>query len=85
MYELAFKRQALKALTRMPPQQRERIRRQLTAVARNPETYPGDWKPLMGSPYWRLRIGGWRVICDLRKNEMRIVVLKVGPRGDVYK
>jgi len=43
------------------------------------------WKRLQGSEFWRLRVGDWRAICDLREGELVLLVLKIGPRGDVYK
>ena len=45
----------------------------------------GDWGPLSGSPYWRLRIGDYRAICAIEKDELVLLVLKVGPRGGIYK
>lgn len=33
---------------------------------------------------WRYRIGDYRVICDLRDNEMIIVALDLGHRSGVY-
>jgi len=30
----------------------------------------GDWKQLQGSPFWRLRVGGWRIICEIVKKNL---------------
>lgn len=38
--------------------------------------------PLTG--LWRLHVGQWRVILDIRRNTLVIVVLDVGNRSDVY-
>lgn len=62
-----------------------RLRAELDAIARSPGTYRGDWRPLQGSPFRRLRIGDWRAVCELREDELVLLVLKIGPRGDVYK
>lgn len=44
-----------------------------------------DIKKLEGEPFWRLRVGGWRVIFD-RQDEVRIIAIeKIKPRGDAYK
>jgi mRNA interferase RelE/StbE len=40
-------------------------------------------KKLQGEDSYRLRIGDWRVIFD--ENDVVIEVIKVGPRGDIYK
>ncbi|MDE0168795.1 MAG: type II toxin-antitoxin system RelE/ParE family toxin [bacterium] len=33
---------------------------------------------------WRYRVGGWRVICDIRDDLVRVLVLRVGRRDKVY-
>ncbi|KAA6186208.1 type II toxin-antitoxin system RelE/ParE family toxin [Thiohalocapsa marina] len=85
MLRLAFSKQAVKGIRQLPPSAAARIRAELDAIAGNPATYRGDWKPLQGSPFWRLRVGGWRAICEIRENELALLVLKIGPRVDVYK
>ena len=39
---------------------------------------------LVNSPYYRLRVGDYRVILDVQRNVLRILVLKVGHRESVY-
>lgn len=85
MFELRIAKSALKALLKMPAAIAKRMRTELERVAINPDTYRGDWKPLQGSAFWRLRIGEWRAICDLRDGELMLLVLKIAPRGDAYK
>lgn len=38
--------------------------------------------PLAG--LWRLRVGDYRVILDIRRNEVVIVALDLGHRGTIY-
>jgi mRNA interferase RelE/StbE len=92
MYTVRYSRAAAKALQRVPAKLQERIvetpgthRGGVRVMANQPAAYRGDWKPLHGTPYWPLRIGGYRVICDLRAEELVLLVIKVGSRGDVYK
>jgi mRNA interferase RelE/StbE len=33
---------------------------------------------------YRLRVGDWRVIYELRDGQMLVLVLKIGSRGSVY-
>lgn len=40
---------------------------------------------LAGEPYYRLRVGDYRVILRIREQELQILVLKVGPRETVYR
>ncbi len=85
MFTLRFAKPALKALLKMPAGIAKRMRTELDAVAADPANYRGDWKPLQGSAFWRLRVGDWRAICDLRDGELVLLVVKIAPRGDVYK
>lgn len=85
MFTVRYSKQALKTLTKMPKGIAEKIGRELAAIALGPAAYQGDWKQLQGTPFWRLRVGGWRVICEIVNNELIIYVLKIGSRGDVYK
>ena len=85
MFTIRFSKQANKTKAKMPKDIAERMDAELESIAANPATYQGDWKPLEGSPFWRLRVGGWRAICEMINDELIIYVLKIGSRGDVYK
>ena len=34
---------------------------------------------------YRLRVGDFRVVYEIRKDQLVLIVIKIGPRGDVYK
>ncbi len=34
---------------------------------------------------WRYRVGDYRVICDLQDGRMRVLVVQLGNRGEVYR
>ena len=40
---------------------------------------------LQGRPGYRLRVGDWRVIYEINKDEVVIIVMKIAPRGEVYR
>jgi mRNA interferase RelE/StbE len=44
-------------------------------------------KPLVGnlSPYYRLRIADYRVIYEVKGDEVLLIVIKISHRKDVYK
>jgi mRNA interferase RelE/StbE len=44
-------------------------------------------KPLTGSlkGYWRYRVGDYRIICELRDEELLILVIEIAHRREVYK
>jgi len=44
-------------------------------------------KALRGSlgDFWRYRVGEFRTLCDLRDKSLRVVVVRIGNRKDVYR
>jgi len=40
---------------------------------------------MTNSPYFRLRIGDYRVILEIDDGKLIVLVMQVGTRGDVYK
>jgi len=34
---------------------------------------------------WRYRIGDYRVLCELRDNELLVVVIEIGHRKEIYR
>ncbi len=46
----------------------------------------GSCKPLTGpfSGLWRLRVGDYRVILDIRRGELVIVAVDLGHRSEIY-
>lgn len=59
----------------------ERILKKLNDVADFPEHY---LKRLRGSPYYRLRVGDYRVIIDWKKDEDTLLVRRIDKRDRVY-
>jgi len=41
-------------------------------------------KKLVESPYFRLRVGDYRVILDIKENKLLIFVIEVGHRKKIY-
>nr|WP_198032059.1 type II toxin-antitoxin system RelE/ParE family toxin [Paenibacillus sp. J14] len=35
--------------------------------------------------YYRLRVGNYRIVYEIINNELIIYVVRLGPRGDIYK
>jgi mRNA interferase RelE/StbE len=85
MLTLRFAKSAARVLSRMPEGIARRMLVELATLASHPAAYRGDWKPLQGSVYWRLRVGEWRAICEIRNQELVLLVVKAATRGDAYK
>jgi mRNA interferase RelE/StbE len=84
-YELVINKQARKALKSLSRIDRNRITEKIVMLGRNPDDRSLDIKRLQGEPYYRLRVGQWRIIFD-RNDELKIIAIeKIKPRGDAYK
>lgn len=84
-YALVIKQQAKKKLQSLFRIERVRIAEHIQLLGLNPDDPVLDIKKLVGEPYYRMRVGNWRVIFD-RQDEVRIIAIeKIKPRGDAYK
>ncbi len=84
-YNLLIKRQAKKILQSLSRFDRNRITEKIVMLGINPDNPSLDIKSLKGTPFFRLRIGNWRVIYD-RNDDVKVVAIeKIKPRGDAYK
>jgi mRNA interferase RelE/StbE len=85
MYEILFTKQADRALRRMSRHTARLIREKLDQLAQDPHARNPNVTKLQGRPGYRLRVGDWRVIYELEDDRLVILVLKVAPRGGVYR
>ena len=77
---ITYLKNAYKTLIEYDKKIRKRI---VESIERIPQ---GDIKKLQGEkhpPLYRLRIGKYRVIYHIEKNE--IIIAKIDTRGDIYK
>ena len=84
-YSLLIRSQAKKKLQGLPRSERFRIAEKLEQLGRNPDDSLLDIKKLEGEPYFRLRVGNWRIIFERYAVVKIIAVEKIKPRGDAYK
>ena len=78
-YTIIYKKKALKFIQKQPKDQQKRI---ITAINNLPE---GDIIPVETTNYYRLRVGGYRVFFTIDNNILKIVIVNVGNRGQIYK
>ncbi|MBQ7544267.1 MAG: type II toxin-antitoxin system RelE/ParE family toxin [Synergistaceae bacterium] len=83
MWKVALKKSVKNRLERIPNPDKERIKQAIRDLAEKPETL--DIKPLKGRDGYRLRVGGWRLIMDVCRDERIFAVHTLESRGDVYK
>jgi mRNA interferase RelE/StbE len=85
MYQLTYLKRAEKALIAMPRTTALLIREKLRQLANDPYASNNNVTKLHGREGYRLRVGDWRVIYEIRDDRLIVMVLDIGPRGGIYK
>jgi mRNA interferase RelE/StbE len=80
-FEIVWSDSAARQLKKLDRSVARRIFDKVGQLAENPHRFV---QKLVNSPYYRLRVGDYRVILDIKANLLRILVLKVGHRESVY-
>jgi mRNA interferase RelE/StbE len=80
-----YSKQALKYLRKMPKAKAEDIMSAVRQIDEDRSAFQGNLIKMTNSPYFRLRIGDYRVILEIDDGKLIVLVMKVGTRGDVYK
>jgi mRNA interferase RelE/StbE len=83
MYELQYKKKAIKALAKINEPYYSAILEAIEALANNPR--PHGCKKLTGRAGYRIRVGTYRIIYDIFDNTLIIEIVNVGSRGGVYE
>lgn len=84
-YMVVIRRQAQKKLQSLSRTERNKIAGKIHQLGIDPDDAALDVKRLQGEPFFRLRVGDWRVIFE-RQDALRIIsVERIKPRGDAYK
>ena len=82
MYEILFSTKAEKFLDRLDHKNRERIILAVEKLRIRPEAHITK---LVGINTYKFRVGEYRLIIDLNRKELLILVIKIGHRKDIYK
>lgn len=84
-YRLIFTKRSLKDLDKIDKQNSIKIRRKLDCLVVGNENT--DVKKVLGKscPTYRLRSGDYRVVFEVEKKEITVVVVRVGHRREIYK
>jgi mRNA interferase RelE/StbE len=61
----------------------KRIFNKVSQLCENP--YHFDVIKMVGDPYFRLHVGHYRVIFDIQNDLLRILIIKVGHRKNIYR
>ena len=83
-YAVEFRPRALRALRKLPEVAQRRLLSAIEALADDPR--PSGVKKLKGGDgIYRLRVGTYRVLYQIRDDVLLVLVTDVGHRRDVYR
>lgn len=81
MYSIEFSKTAEKQLYKLEREVQIRIISSLERIRIRPQAYV---LKLVGNPYFRLRVGDYRIILDIKEDKLIIFVIEVGHRKNIY-
>ncbi len=82
-FEVIFKQSVAKDLRQIPKKDVARILKRIEALRAEPR--PPGVEKLPGQEKYRIRQGVYRILYEIRNNELIVVVVKIGHRRDVYR
>ena len=82
MYSIEFSKKALKQFYQLEVGLQKNIVHVLDRIRIRPFNFV---MKIVGSQYYRLRVGDYRLILDIRKEKLIIIVVYMGHRKKIYK
>jgi mRNA interferase RelE/StbE len=83
-YRITILPRARRELAKLPANIAERVARAVDALEHQPR--PPGCKKLAGKEdLWRIRVGEYRVVYQIRDAELLLLVVRIGHRRGIYK
>lgn len=77
-------RRAVKFLAGLPRQEQQRVRAAIDLLAENPRP-PGCTKLTGEEDAYRVRVGVYRILYEIRDDRLLVHVVRIGHRRDIYR
>lgn len=86
-YSIVFDKNADKQLKKIDITQQRIIVNWIVKNLENTSNPRVFGKALKGNlkEYWRYRVGDYRIIAEINDNEIKIIIIEIGHRKDIYK
>jgi mRNA interferase RelE/StbE len=86
LFELRFLGKALDDLRKIDRAHQKIIKAKLLILARNPEALKNNIRRISGAdePFYRLRVGSYRVVFKKEKDALVILIIRIGHRKEIY-
>ena len=80
-FEIVWSDSATQQLKKLDRSVAKRIFDAVSKLQQNPTRWV---RRIVNSQYYRLRVGDYRIIVDIYENELRVLVVKIGHRKNIY-
>lgn len=84
MYKIIFVNDFKKELKKIPISDQKRIMKKIEELSNNP--FPDGYKTLKGEFFGfnRIRSGSYRIVYEVDKKMVKVLILKIGHRSCIY-
>ena len=82
MYIIQFTKDADKYLDKIDKETASKIVSTLNRIIIRPHHFVKRYE---GTPFYRLRVGDYRIILDIQNDKLIILVIEIGHRKNIYK
>ena len=82
-YSIEFKKSATKELNSLPNKEIKKILNSINQLIQNPR--PINSKKLSASERYRIRVGDYRILYEIKEQILIIYIIKIAHRKDVYR
>jgi len=83
-YTVEVETKAAREIRDLPKSDQRRVVAKIETLAANPRP-AGSTKLEGNSNLWRVRVGDYRILYEIRDQKLIVMVVKVGHRRDVYR
>ena len=87
VWQIEFNHYAKKDLTKLDKQIAKRIInfiRERISTLENPRVMGAALSGSRLGDFWKYRVGDYRIICEIQDQKIKILVIKIGHRSDIY-
>ena len=82
-YSIEFKKSATKELNSLPNKEIKKILNSINQLIENPR--PINSKKLSASERYRIRVGDYRILYEIKDQILIVYIIKIAHRKDVYR
>lgn len=84
-YRIGFAQGAKRSLASLAPALQRRIARAVDGFESNPRPRGAALLAGSGDRVWRLRVGDYRILYEIRDDQLLVLVIRIGHRRQVYR